>query len=199
MPPTPRRLLASLGAAAAIALAGAAPAAASTACDPGPLTKPFTPWLDYADYAEVPGGDFEAGSAAWSVSGGAKVVAGNESYYVGGAGHKRSMYLPKGASITSPSFCGGVEYPTIRFFSKGGGLPLLSGLRVEVLYTDSSGLLRSSELGVVTPTSSWQPTVPALTLSGLPALTDSRMALRVTAVGASWNVDDVYVDPYSRR
>jgi len=72
-------------------------------------------------------------------------------------------------------------------------LPLLS---VSILYTGQDGLLRSLPLGLAVPTGSWQPSLPMLTLSGLPLLTGSRLGLRIIAIGGPIAIDDVYVDPF---
>lgn len=188
----PRRRLAALllGAVAGLSLT----ATAHAACD-DPVSQPFKPWLDYAKYSLVTGGDFEAGSPAWALTG-ASVVAGNESHNVGGAG-SRSLSIPRGATATSPSFCGGFDHPTLRLFAKGGGL--LGLLSVTVNYNDAKGLLHSQSLGVVTPSGSWQPSLPLLSLSGLPLLTGSNLSVSLTAIGGSFTVDDVYVDPYGKR
>jgi hypothetical protein len=183
-----RRILA----AAIAVLAVSAPAA--QACE-GTSSKPFTRWLDPFSYTLVPGGTFEDGSPDWDLTG-ASVVAGNESYNVSGAG-SRSLSLPRGASATSPAFCGGIGYPTVRLFAKGGGL--LGLLSVTVHYLDGAGVLRSQSLGIVTASGGWQPSLPMLTLAGLPLLTGSQLTISVTAVGGSFTVDDVYVDPWMRH
>jgi hypothetical protein len=184
----------------AAALAGSSASAALAdsggSCDPGSMSQPFLHWADPADYAEVPGGTFEAG-LNWQASGGAKLASDNEPWDVSGDGD-HALSLPAGASVTTPSFCGGLGYPTVRLFSKGGGLPVLTMLRVDVLYTGHDGLLYALPLGIVLPSSSWQPTTQVLTASGLPLLTGSRLALRITAVGAPFEIDDVYVDPFRR-
>ena len=198
MQPTIRTLTLGLITTVLAALALAAPASATSSCSMGTYTKPFKPWLDYFNYAPVPGGNFESGIAGWRTSGTVKVVATNEPWRVGGADDASALSLAPGASATSPSFCGGVEYPTVRLFSKSS-FALLSSLRVEVLYTGGDGILRAAPLGVVLPTSSWQPSPPIVTLSGLPLVTGSSLALRFTAVGATFTIDDVYVDPYSRN
>ena len=190
-----RALLATTIAFAALA---APSSAATTACYSGPTSKPFAAWGDGASYFLVPGGNFESGLTGWKVSG-ASIVSGNEPWRVAGATNSKSLYLPAGASVTSPGFCGGLGYPTVRLFYKGGGLLLLTNLRVDVVYTDNAGLLRSFGLGTILPASSWAPSLAMLTLSGLPLLTGSQLALKITAAGASYSVDDVYVDPYSRH
>jgi hypothetical protein len=182
------------------ALAGSSASAALAAdaggCDPGSMSHPFLPWADPASYAQVPGGTFESG-LQWQGSSGAKLTSDNESWNVSGDGDS-ALALAPGASVTTPSFCGGLGYPTVRLFSKGGGLPLLTMLRVDVLYTGHDGLLVALPLGIVLPSRSWQPTTQVLTASGLPLLTGSRLALRFTAVGAAFEIDDVYVDPFQR-
>lgn len=193
-----RRPLVTAALAALALLASAAPASAATTCDGTPTSRPFIPWLDYFNYALVPRGDFESDLTGWTVAGGAKIGPGNEPWRVAGSDDSSSLVLPAGASAASPSFCGGLGYPTIRMFSKatGGLVPLL---RVDIIYTDLAGVLRSHALGTVTPTATWQPSLPLVTLSGLPLLTGSRLAVRLTAVGGAVAVDDVYVDPYSRN
>ena len=48
-------------------------------CDDQALSKTFLPWLDFADYTALSGGDFESGAAGWSLDGSA-VASGNEPY-----------------------------------------------------------------------------------------------------------------------
>ena len=68
-----------------------------------------------------------------------------------------------------------------------------------------SGIVNSLPLvGAVLPTSSWQPTVlPVVVVANLlPLLPGQRtpVAFRFTpTLGGAWSIDDVYVDPYSRR
>src|SRR5207344_424798 len=45
-------------------------------CDSNPA-QVFAPWGDSSYYATLQNGDFETGSTAWHLSGGARVVAGN--------------------------------------------------------------------------------------------------------------------------
>lgn len=188
----PRRCAAPLlaGLLASLVLASSASAAAC----PAATSQPFARWLDFSYYALVPGGSFEAGGPSWSLEG-ASVVAGNESFDASGPG-VRSLSVPSGASATSPSFCGGLDRPSVRLFAKGGGL--LGLLNVTVLYTDG-GVLRSQPLGLVTASGAWRPSLPLLTLSGLPVLTGKELAVRVTAIGGSFTIDDVFVDPWGRH
>src|SRR5690242_5282337 len=124
-----RKFQALIGAAAAVVAtcAFAAPAHAgvltttATNCDDSALTQPFARYGDRASYKSV--GSFEGGTGGWVLNGGAKVVAGNESAYVGGAGDAKSLLLPSGASATTPEVCVGLDEPTLRFFTrKNSGL-----------------------------------------------------------------------------
>ena len=202
-----RYLLVIAAALAALAAASASPARASDGsllgCGYEPV-HPFLRWLDPLPYTLVPGGDFESGAAGWKLSGGARVVDGNEPFHVGGGGSK-SLLLPAGSSATSPTMCMGLVLPVVRYFSTGGNL--LSYLRVEAVYTDPSGRQRSIDLlPAGLPTKSWAPSLPAVQLMGLlnvltlDGLT-SDIALRFTPKGTllgagTWRIDDVYVDPW---
>ncbi len=162
---------------------------ATTACDANAVTaKTFGPWLDQANYKAAPGGDFEAGSPSWALTGGAKIVAGNASQQVGGAGDISSLELPPGASATSPASCVGLAEPTIRMFAKGP----VTGL---VLTTAVYGNGIAVPAGVATG-GPWSPTLPMLTGLGL---LGKQFSIRVTNIGVStMRVDDVYIDPYCR-
>jgi len=192
----------------AISVLVAGGSAAATPFDQGlapcaqDLTQPFLPWLDPLSYAFAPNGGVENGLAGWSSAGGARVVSGDESYAVHGAADAYSLSLPPGASATTPPICIGTLTPTTRFFVRNTGSPL-STLRVDVLYTTLLGIHGSAPVGLVVGSSSWQPTLPLplfANVLGLPLLTggSTQVALRFTALGwgGSWQLDDVYVDPY---
>ena len=209
-----RRLKIRIGSTAAIALAalsfGAVSANAGVLvssapdCDGQPLSTPITPWLDFGSNTPLAGGDFESGAAGWSLSGGASVANGSESFNVAGPGDS-SLTVPSGGSATSPVMCVGIEHPTIRFFAKrnSGGLLGLSTMRVDVLFESSLGLVSSLPIGVVTGTPSWQPTLPMTVLASLLPLLPGQytpVQFRFTPLlGGNWSVDDVYVDPYGRK
>jgi hypothetical protein len=171
-------------------------------CGAAPTSQPFARWLDPIGYTLVPGGSFEPGSPAWTLSGGAAVKPGNESFYVNGAGDKSSLSLPPGSSATSPPVCVNISRPILRFFARNAGSPL-SSLKVEVLYPGLTGGIGLLQLGVIAG-SSWSPSLPmpivSSLISVLPGGTTS-MAFRFTPLGSggAWSIDDVYVDPWARR
>ncbi len=193
----------------AIALVGAvtgAPAAQAVPgfasaddCPVAALEQPFLPWHDADRYALVPNGDLENDASGWSLEG-ARVVAGNEPFYVHGADDSRSLSIPSGASATSDMMCVGVEERTLRLFVRSSDPSPASKLKVEVVFEDSKGTERSQRLGAIqaNTSTSWTPHVPmAIGISSHPRLDGKTPArFRFTAQGsANWQIDDVYVDP----
>jgi hypothetical protein len=187
----------------------AAPASAAlgVAC-PDPATQTFAAWNDPAAYAFLPNGGFEQGTTGWTVSGGARVVAGNESFFVHSANDDYSLSLPAGSSATSPKMCISLLNSKMRFFNVNTGNPG-SRLKVQVLYNGGVGSLLSivtkllgiSDVGYVTADGAWQPSEPVGMLSGaLPLLTNS-VQFRFTPVDSTgnWQIDDVYLDPVLHR
>ena len=203
-----RRAAALLAALAAAAMTGTNGAGASSTllapCSSEPLTQPFLPWLDPAHYLLVPDCGLEARAEGWS-PGGARVVSGNESYYVRSRADSRSLALPSGSSATTPWMCAGLAEPTLRLFALNSGSPL-STLKVEVLYEDVLGVTRVSPVALLVGTAGWRPTLPLpflANVTSLRLLTDgaTRVAFRLTPQGAAsgWRVDDLYVDPYKGK
>jgi hypothetical protein len=165
-----------------------------------PLSQPFLPWADHASFGLVPNGDFETGGAGWTLSGGAAIGTGNESFQVGGASDAQSLTLPPGGSAVSTQTCLGTLSSTMRLFAHNAGDPA-SSLRVDVLYTDALGVRWSLPVASLTAGDEWGPTAPfpvLATVTALPLLTGGSawVAFRLTAVGgATWQIDDLYVDP----
>ena len=172
-------------------------------CDDGAITQPFARFGDQANYKLL--GDFEDGAGAWTLSGGAKVVAGNESYKVGGSADAKSVVLPSGSSAVSPFTCVGLAEPTLRLFAKRNSalLGLVSTLNVQIQVQTSLGLsvwlpVLPGDLGG----SSWHPTLPMPLLANILPLSQSDrtpVRFRFSPLLGSWQIDDVYVDPMMRR
>lgn len=165
------------------------------ACAAAPTTKPFAQWGDTANYVPVPNGSFEDGLTGWTAKGSASIIDDNEPWMVGGQ-HRKALSLAPGASVRSGSFCGGLEYPTIRGFAKSHGRH--SVMLLTVHYTGRDSLLHSLPLGILNHGSEWEPTGITLTASGIPLFTGAKLALSVTALSGGVTVDDLYVDPYRR-
>lgn len=192
-------------AAAALAM-GSPPADARGSllvCD-GATEQPFARFGDHAAYRLVPGGDFEGTTNGWSLSGGARIVAGNESFMVRGSGAK-SLYLPSGSSAATPFTCVGLTDPTLRFFVLETGAASGS-LKVEVEFRAILGLLPLRlELANIAGTNVWAPSNPLLNLgAALSSVTldlTGGVRFRFTPKGslfapASYRIDEVFVDPF---
>jgi hypothetical protein len=202
-----RRRVAMVAAVSGLAVT-AAPAQAGTIADhvdctqQAPMSQVFLPWADLANYGLSPDGGFEGGGAGWSLTGGAGAAAGNESYFVHSGNDGASLSMPAGSSATSAPTCVGLQYPTIRFFSRASGTGLLSRLRVDVLFDDAvTGATRSLPIGTVLPGGSWQLTPQmVIAVNTLGALSEDGMvpvAFRFTPAGqGQWQLDDLYVDPW---
>ena len=197
-------------AAALAAMAGAAtPAHAGLgiACSNSAST-PFRPWGDSRSYVLSPGGDFERSAGGWTLSGGARVVTGNESFNVGGPGQTHSLSLPAGSSATSPPMCIGLLSGGMRLFTSNTGRAN-SRLRVQVIYGGGAGALVGavgatlgiSDAGTLTSTGAWQPSANTPMLGGLLPLLTSNVRFRFTPLdaGGNWRIDDVYLDPLMHR
>ncbi|HET8814265.1 MAG TPA: hypothetical protein VFM51_04845 [Solirubrobacterales bacterium] len=163
----------------------------------------FRPWGDLSYYVLAPDGGFENGAQGWSLSGGASTVPGNETFYLNDPADKRSLRLPAGSSAVSPPICMSIDTPTFRLLARNTGDPD-SRLRVEASYK-LLGLLRTRVVDTVSSGSAWGPSQPmstVLTLSTVVGtLIPSSIQIRITPVGSDgrWQVDDLYIDPFSRR
>jgi len=186
---------------AGIALAGL-PATSSAAlisggaCDNSTLSQPFAQYGDSNEYKLVSGGNFEGSLSGWTLSGGARVINGGNPN--GSSGH--SLYLPAGASVTTPFTCVNAAYPSFRLFARNDSL--LSTIVPQVVY--KLPLLGNVALpiGAAALSPNWSPTLPLLTASLVTGVLNggtAQVALKFTAALGPSNVDDIYVDPMMRH
>ena len=166
-------------------------------------TQVFAAWADAAAYFLAPNGGFENGSTGWSLGGGASVVPGNEPFFASGT---HSLSLPSGSTATSPVICIGPSEVDLRMFaSDAAGSD--GGLHVRVVwYGVLNRVLGVSDFDTFTPGSGWAPTDKLSSTGGLsvplvPLLgsTSARVELTPLGAGSSWQVDDLYVDPWLSR
>jgi hypothetical protein len=193
-----------LGAVAAAALLVLAfGASAAQACPYTGAEQVFGRWGDQHSYVLGPDGGFEAGAEGWSLVGGARAVAGNESYYLHGTGDSHSLSLPGGSSATSPPICMAIDTPVLRMVVRNGGDPS-SRLRVEATYS-LLGLLRTNVVSDVSAGSDWAPSQELSVVLGLSTVlgtvTPSAIQVRVRPLDerGRWQIDDFYVDPFARH
>ena len=168
-----RGLLRSVGLAVCASLALAAPAHAdsfgdsATSCDGRKVEQPFLRWLDPMRYACArPERRPRARRDRHRARGRRDGRAGNETFYVGGAGDSRSLYLPAGARRPRAPCASSFLHPTIRYFAKNHGARRLPSLRVDALIEDPlTGRVLTLPVGVHTGGRSWHPSLPGLVLA----------------------------------
>jgi hypothetical protein len=173
--------------------------AALADCQPQTLSTPFTQWGDNNSYFLVPGGSFEGtpDQVGWTLSG-ASLTPGNEPFYVDGSGDSQSLTISGGGSATSPYFCVDNTMSDLRFFAQETTAG--SDLQVQALVQTHHHGVRSVPVEDLADGSmpSWAPTQPVGDGASLPDGDTLMVALEFSAPqsAGSWQVDDVYLDPY---
>lgn len=168
-------------------------------CQTPPISTPFSQWGDGNNYFPAPGGSFEgtADQVGWTLSN-ATLTSGNESFLVNDPGDSQSLTINGGGSATSPFFCVDNTMSSLRFFAQQVNAG--AGLRVQALVQTSSGITTEPLARLLDgSTPAWAPADPVATdFSGLADGQTLTVALRfmVRPSAASWQIDDVYVDPY---
>jgi hypothetical protein len=161
----------------------------------------FLPWGDPASYTLAPGGDFESKRHAWDVQGEARVVKENEPAQVGGESDSSSLLLSRGTTVTSPAMCVGLGEPDLRvFFKRTSWTAVSPNLRVDVLFVDANGDTQTLNVGNLDGGRSWSLSPQLLIVANLLPLLDqgTPVSFRLSAAGDSFQVDDLYVDPWHR-
>lgn len=187
-------------AAAARAEAGLIGTGSASYCDPT-ASQSFSRWGDPSYYARLQNGSFESASSPWVLSGGARVVSGNEPFFISGnRSDSHSLLLPAGSSAYSGTVCFALRDWHLRFLMRNVGSPS-GGLRVQVVVPSLvGGLLTILDGGTVSASGSWAPSPRlGLLLSNVTSLVGTRaVAFRFTPVGrdAAFQIDDVYLDPW---
>lgn len=180
-----------------------APAALAATCPPPPsIVHPFLPWGDATDYVPVTDGSFESSAkgSQWMLSGsGASIVSDNEPWHVNGStSDSHALSLQTGGQATSACTTAPNIASVVRFFVKNTGASD-GELHVQLLVNGGkNGILDG---GYLSAGSDWQPSeivyLPwAHPLSGA---VDLRVVLTPVGTGASFSVDDVYIDPCKSR
>ena len=172
---------------------------ALASCPTPPVSNPFSQWGDSNDYFLVPGGSFEgtADQLGWTLSN-ASLTPGNEPFNVNDPGDQQSLTINAGGSATSPYFCVDDSMSGLRFFAQQAGAG--TDLRVKALLQNSDGSVTVVALADFADGSmpAWAPTDSLGGSGHLPAGSSLMVALRFRAPASSgsWQIDDIYVDPY---
>ncbi len=196
-------VVAVLGAVSLFAVAPALAGATTTAAAGCPAQASSTlleKLGDGSNYYALPTASFEAGTTGWSLTSAAVVAEGDP--FVG----SHSLSLGGTSEAFSPKFCVSSETPTFRFFVRRAGGSSLGQLFVYLRWTDKLGLTLEVPAGLVllgqNYGSSWTLT-PVLSLAKamvmLTGETTANVQIRFQSIlGGTWDVDGVYIDPYSR-
>jgi hypothetical protein len=133
----------------------------------------------------------------WTLSN-ASLTAGNESFNVNDPGDQQSLTINGGGSATSPYFCVDDSMSGLRFFAQQAASG--TDLRVKALLQNSDGSVTAVPIADLADGSmpTWAPTDSLGGSGHLPAGSSMMVALRFRAPvsSGSWQIDDIYVDPY---
>jgi hypothetical protein len=192
-----KRILLTLAAAAAVAVVAAPAGNAALACSG--TVQPFSQFGDQNSYFAFPNNGFESGTTGWKLSG-ASVVSGNEPWYVNGSGNS-SLTIGPGGSASTPKVCAALNAPHWRLFAHSNGAN--GSLTAQVIFYgllgNVTGILNFTSFNASGYTS-WEPSSFVPSTLALPLLTYSaQLRLTSTATSGTWQVDDVYVDPWGMR
>jgi hypothetical protein len=196
---SPRVFAAAIAAVAVAAGAGSVLAEAARAASDCPIysmSQPFLPWADDGYYFVGPGGAFESSLTGWTVKS-AKIVSGNEPFYVHGSTDGNALSLPKGSTAKSPSICVSSDTPDLRVFVRNTGSATAT-LSVNMTYTSATGRASTVTVAKLSGGSSWTLSPTVLFLQNIQPLVDAYGQTWVNftfASSGSFLVDDFYVDP----
>lgn len=183
-----------------------------TGCTALPTTQAFSKYNDAAQYFLAPGGSFETGTPAWTLTSGAKIVSGNDG--LGITSGSKALQLPVGGTALSPAFCVDDSLPSFRFSAKISSLD--GGFAAIVVYRNEAGdvtkaqFLSSAEGTYWNGANTWSPSPVSPLATKIPLLSSSGTTASVQLmfvgttksygawVGSTATIDSVMVDPYRR-
>jgi hypothetical protein len=199
--PRVRRRLSRLAALTVTAMFALPAFAFASSCPAQATTTPFTQWGDTGSYFPLAGANFESPLWAdgWLVAG-AQRTLGNEPFYVGGSSDSHSLTIDGGGIAVSPTFCIDNSMPYFRFFAHALGAN--GDLQVRLLVQPARPFsIPTSQAVDLTAGSmaNWGPTAQLNLAGGMTVAQGQsevgRLVFDVAGRG-SWQIDDIYVDPY---
>jgi hypothetical protein len=198
-----RKSFAVLAAALGLVAFGGSAAPAQAAYCSFNYEQPFYSWADYEWYGLAPGSDFRTSSkpSGWTFSGKTAVVSGGNPYRP--FSNSYSLSIPAGSSVTTPAFCVDQYSPYSRMFANTTtkNVAYLNGLKVELIYTNTSGKAVTTTVATLNQQAVWNPTekFPLIGGSVSPKWDRNGQATvkyRFTAVNSTaWRIDDLFIDP----
>ncbi len=183
-------LIATLATVAALAATGTA--AAQSTCPAQTMKQAFSRFGDQNPYFFAANGGFESGTTGWAYGGGAVVVSGNESYYLNSRYDKRSMKLPANGWVRTGQICIDSTNQIVRLMVKG-----TSGqLKVDAKVVSGGNIRTWSTQVDASSSTSWRPSQQIAFSQGANQFYGATtLELTFTGIGATWQIDDLYVDP----
>ncbi len=158
----------------------------------------FSKWGDSSSYFLLPGGSFEGTPAqvGWTLSG-STLTSGNEPFHINSVTDNQSLLINGGGSATSPVFCVDSTMSSFRFFVRQTNPG--SDLKIQGVVQTPRGPLAVTVADL--PDGSlpmwWTPVQITVATNRIPKGYSVSAAVRFSAPGSgSWQLDDVYVDPY---
>jgi hypothetical protein len=197
-------LLATVVAAAAVPFITAGAAGASTTqsvvvpCSARTTAAYFTNWGDESQYFLAPGGDFQSGDTyPWVATGGASTVSNGDPWNVMKVANPASASIPPGGAETSMTFCIASKETAIRFFYRSPGVP---GSALLVYMQTANGTLsyiNTLDINGGTPGWAVSPVIDLPNLRNSSGQENVTISFSPANNPASWQVDDVMVDPFA--
>jgi hypothetical protein len=192
------RLIGVAAATVAATCAIGTPAASAGLLSCGAGSQPFFQFdRDTNSYFLIPNGNFESGSTGWTLAGGARVVSGNDPYYISGPG-SASLSMPPGSSALGPKTCVAALTPHARMMlvADAGAANLNVQVILYGILGNVLGILNYSTMNSDSY-QAWWPSKYVPSKIALPILTSyCRIKITVGAGSGGWRVDDVYEDPW---
>lgn len=170
---------------------------AQAACSYPDAEQVFAAWQDEGYYQLAPDGGLEEGGTGWTLAGGAALVAGNETSYLNSPSDAYSLSIPFGGSATSPRVCVDANTPSFRLMAVNSGAES-SKLRVTVIYELATTGTKTRNTDVRAE-DEWEPTKPLqLDIDGEVERV-ARISFAPRDEKGTWQVDDLYIDPFARH
>jgi hypothetical protein len=179
--------------------AGTGAAVAAPDCQHITTSTPFAQFGDTNDYFLVPGGDFQgtAAESGWALSN-ASLTSADAPAAAGIGTETQSLLINGGGSAVSPTFCIDSTMPSFRFVAKqvttGGALQVEGVLTIKRwTVTVPITTIADGSMATWAPVSSIKLPAPLLPKwARLPV----QLKFAVAPGSGSWELGDVYVDPY---
>jgi hypothetical protein len=170
--------------------------AAKAACSYPNTEQVFAPWGDENFYELAPDGGFESEAAGWTLLGGAKLVQGNEDQYLNNPGDDTSLALRFLGLAITPQICVNETTPSFRFMALNTGNPS-SKLEVIVTYQEDRQLrIKTTDIRAG---DEWEPSKPIDLRTDGDVERISRISFAPKDNKGSWQIDDLYIDPFARH